>query len=364
MRSMILPLALLTLACNTDGAGPNNFGPPTVEPGPPALAKIIAGDAQTATVAEPLPIQLEAQVVDTAGRAVPGAVVSWAGDGEVFAAATESDSNGMVSNDWTLDEVAGPQTMDARWINPETQDRVVLAVFEATGEPGAPVSLAFTEDRVWRLYDGPDGERKVAPRRLLEAADQYTNEIDPARLDLTIETPETMTVEADSVRASRETRGWIRASVGELSDSLEVAFLRDLRPYVWTVEWDCPAHDGRVVSDSVAYQPVDLHGRTSGPAIAPLLMYVSGYAAGTPSSWGPGMPPPPDTTRIEDREYALNQDPDALVNVGTLGGWQGQFMAQRGAGDPPVYSATSNAVCWEGLEGSITLTASEPKAES
>lgn len=138
-------VVLSLIACSSDSTTDPD---PPEEPGPPADLAIVAGDAQTGTVAAELADTLVGRVVDAGGEAVPGAVVSWAGDGDVFAAATESGTDGVVRNTWTLGTLAGEQAIEARWVDPESGDARVLATFTATAEPG-PVVVAYEPDTLW-----------------------------------------------------------------------------------------------------------------------------------------------------------------------------------------------------------------------
>lgn len=127
-------LALLaSVACGEPAAPPE-------EPGAPAQLSQVSGDEQQDTVLATLhPIR--GTIIDERGLPVSGAVVSWHGEGTVFAHATQSSAAGVVENIWTLSEDIGEHTMQVRWINPETGEAAVLGEFRAVALAGAPATL-------------------------------------------------------------------------------------------------------------------------------------------------------------------------------------------------------------------------------
>lgn len=110
---------------------------------PPALIvpqlAIVAGDVQTDTVTRTLPVQLGAKLTDQASGAPLGnRVVSWLvveGGGAVFAPVSQTGSDGVARQSWTLGPVAGRQRLVARYIDPETGEPVTLDTAQATGTP-------------------------------------------------------------------------------------------------------------------------------------------------------------------------------------------------------------------------------------
>jgi len=67
---------------------------PDDTPGPAASFVIVSGDQQEDTVGQELPQPLVARISDAAGRAVPGAVVSFvvmSGGGSVFSPAVQAN---------------------------------------------------------------------------------------------------------------------------------------------------------------------------------------------------------------------------------------------------------------------------------
>lgn len=165
----LLP-AFFAAACGGDGTGP--------ESGPPA-SLTISGQPQTGTVGQPLPQSITGTVVDAQGNAVANAVISWVGDGQVFAASSQSSASGQISNQWTLGPTAGTQRMEARWINPQNGATVVLGVFTATGTPGPAAYLAVGNTLSGGRYGFGNSPYTMPPFLVM---DQYGNAV-PFRLE-------------------------------------------------------------------------------------------------------------------------------------------------------------------------------------
>jgi len=92
--------ASLGVGCSNAPTAPTRFGPPTA-------LQIVTGNAQTGDENLVLPFPLTVQVLDTAGRGVPGVQVDWSvtrGGGTVLARAfpTVTDSTGLVVVFWQL----------------------------------------------------------------------------------------------------------------------------------------------------------------------------------------------------------------------------------------------------------------------
>lgn len=125
MKRLIL-LSFLVLACSDSQA-------PQVEVIP--LLSIVAGDGQQDTVGRTLPVSIAARVTDrTSGAPLPDRVVNWFAldGGEVFAPVSQTGSDGIAKQTWTLGSAAGPQRLVARWINPETGEPITLDTAQAT----------------------------------------------------------------------------------------------------------------------------------------------------------------------------------------------------------------------------------------
>lgn len=108
--------------------------------GAPALLQVLAGNAQTATVAQAVSVAPAVQVRDAFGNAVPGALVQFAvteGAGAVTGATAASDSSGIARvTRWTMGTRTGPNRLTA------SLPGVQPVMFSATATPAAPAVLA------------------------------------------------------------------------------------------------------------------------------------------------------------------------------------------------------------------------------
>lgn len=134
MKRFIL-LYFLILACSESQA------PPPVSP----LLSITRGNDQSDTVGKELPVPIEARLSDAgSGTPLPGRVVNWlvvAGGGTVFASATQTGSDGIAAQRWTLGGTAGEQRLVARWIDPETGQAVTIDTAKAVAMAGIAAIL-------------------------------------------------------------------------------------------------------------------------------------------------------------------------------------------------------------------------------
>lgn len=130
---------LLLVACSKDSAAPKLV----------PLLSFVEGNAQRDTVGRTLPVQLGAKLIDSAsGAPLSGRVLNWVvvdGGGSVFAAITQTGSQGLARNAFTLGHGAGTQKVVARYIDPETGDPVTLdtAMAMATADVAANFNADF-----------------------------------------------------------------------------------------------------------------------------------------------------------------------------------------------------------------------------
>lgn len=133
-RSAFVGLLLLA-ACSKDSAAPKLV---------PQLS-IVEGNAQRDTVGRTLPVQLGAKLIDSAtGQPLAGRVLNWIvvdGGGSVFATITQTGSQGLARNAFTLGHGAGAQKVVARYIDPETGDPVTLDTARAMATPDVAVQF-------------------------------------------------------------------------------------------------------------------------------------------------------------------------------------------------------------------------------
>lgn len=130
-------LASLAFACKDSGTAP-------VKAGPPAVVRIVSGDAQPGKVGEELPQPLVVKVMDANDNPVSGQVINFrvtAGGGTVFGGASSTNSQGIAQERWTLGTVAGaPQALEVRAVDNSTGAPLVFGTFTAIANAGPPAS--------------------------------------------------------------------------------------------------------------------------------------------------------------------------------------------------------------------------------
>lgn len=135
---LLFAAALLATACDS----------PSGESGPdwPPRGDAVTGDLQQDTVGDQLPQAITIRVVDEDGDPIAGQAVTFTvtqGGGSLFAATSQTSADGVASNRWTLGLMAGDtQRVEARMVDPESGQAVVLATFRAVGVPDAPAAIA------------------------------------------------------------------------------------------------------------------------------------------------------------------------------------------------------------------------------
>ena len=100
----ILPALVLAACGHTPDLGPGS------ESGPPAALELVSGAGQTGAVGDTLPVHLIVHVADSAGRPVPGAVVTFAASdqsGSFVPREPQTDENGRAEVRWVLGQRAG-----------------------------------------------------------------------------------------------------------------------------------------------------------------------------------------------------------------------------------------------------------------
>lgn len=272
----------------------------TSESAPPvavaSVVEVLQGNDQTDTVGQQLPTPILVQVVDTtpAGTAsfappapVPGQLVNFvvvSGGGHVFAGAALTDSLGRAQELWTLGTGAGPQTLEARAVDPESGAPIVYATITATAVPGAPVSVDLDNNTKHLVLGAPWLWRSA----VLGAADQYDN---PVSVSGAVAQPGAL-VGGDTLRALAEADGYLVVQLGAAKDSIPWQARIDLGGQ-WTVGFRCSAplvaHEdsaGHTV-DSVSFAGVltvtgpNLGAWSTSGALASTLFWDGGTTAGS-----------------------------------------------------------------------------------
>lgn len=225
MTRYILPALLILAACSDGGA--TDIGPSSI----PVALRSMVGDAQVATVATELPIELSATVVDASGAPVRNAVVSWVGDGSVFAPATGTGNDGVTRNQWTLDTRAGTQQMQARWVDPATGQAHVLGTFTAEATPDVAATFTLAQKQV----EGLVGLELTPDSVVASAVDRYGN----------VTTTEAIMLRAGNAPAAPlvrlESEGVHRVAViaQEAQDTVIASVMQDLSQYRWRWDIEC-----------------------------------------------------------------------------------------------------------------------------
>lgn len=265
---------------------------PAAKPGSPRSATVI-GDPITGTVASAVNVSLK--VVDSIGVPVPGAIVNFvvtAGGGSVFAPAVATSTLGVANQQWTLGTKAGAQTIEARWIDPQSGALRVLGSVAVTAGAG-PITKLIARDST--MYLGT----VFSATRLLSAQDQYANAIASPVANVSVGAG--WLVRGDSVQApSAESATKMTVTAGAAQASATLLSVVDLRKYTWTVSWSCTyifpfSFNGLPLDSTASTMVVDSTRAASdpGPRRGPPLgwgPYIM-YASGTTTHYPHGAPP-------------------------------------------------------------------------
>jgi plastocyanin len=203
----------LALACSSSdsGGGPN----PTTD-----IAKTAtnSGDAQTATVAQPLALPLRV-IVTMNGTAQQGVDVTWESQSGTIDATSTTDVDGVATADWTLGNTSGPVTATATLAGAGGSP----VTFTATADPDAPAELSIAGG------DGQDGPiGSTLPPLQAKVADQFGNGVPGVTVTWTVTSgdgtvdPGTSDTDANGVAETELTFG---ATVGDVTVDADVTGL-------------------------------------------------------------------------------------------------------------------------------------------
>ena len=155
------------------GCGKDSSTGPHV--GPPANMSIVSGDAQSGVVGEELATPLVVRVVDANGDPVQGQLVNFrvtAGGGSVFAGSSNTNTDGVAQERWTLGTVAGAgQTVEARAVDNATGQALVFATFHANATPDVPAALKILRQPSAATQSG----QPLAVQPTVQLIDKYGN---------------------------------------------------------------------------------------------------------------------------------------------------------------------------------------------
>jgi hypothetical protein len=212
LRHRFPPLAALAAMVTAMACGGDSPTEPRPDPDPVATTlAIVAGDAQTGTVGEPLGTDPAVVVRDQFGDPMGGVTVTWAaGTGSVSAATSTTNAQGVAAIAWTLGTAAGAQTLTAQAAG------LTAVTFDATADPGPASSLAVTPDTVrFAALAASDTVEATAE-------DAYGNPV-TVTPTFTSRDPAVATVDGTGeVSAAGNGATWILVDAGSVQDSARV----------------------------------------------------------------------------------------------------------------------------------------------
>jgi hypothetical protein len=205
--------------------------------------QVVGGLEQTGPAGQELPEPIVVRVTTPDGQAAAGVLINFvvtAGGGHVFAGSALTNENGEARERWTLGTVAGDNVLEARSVDQTTGEAIVHAQIHATaivptGQPNAvfvPLEYRSQYRLVGQLLDVRD---------FVSVTDTWGFQITDAPLTLSAGPGLVVsgtTVQADPL-SGREASGVVTVSVGELSDSFQIAFLPDLTGLRWRATYSC-----------------------------------------------------------------------------------------------------------------------------
>ena len=163
----------LLIVCSSVALGCSDAMPPVA--GPPATLVIISGEAQQATVGQPLPEPVVVRVLDAGGRGVSGVTVVFqapAGDGTVSPVEATTDASGNAQTQWTMDTLAAAnRSLVARVDNVPLGQAPLVATIHATALAGPATELRIVTEPTTAAVSG--APLYVQPS--VELADRYGN---------------------------------------------------------------------------------------------------------------------------------------------------------------------------------------------
>ncbi len=126
----------LVVSCAGDPTGSDPRGP--------VQFSIVSGDGQIGLAGEELALPITVIATDANQRPIPGQIVNFvvtAGNGSMFAAAAQTDANGVAADIWRLGTIAGAaHAVEVRSVD-ASGVKHIFGVFTATAVGGPPVSL-------------------------------------------------------------------------------------------------------------------------------------------------------------------------------------------------------------------------------
>jgi hypothetical protein len=144
-----MPYVLLVGGCTSSS---NVTAPP-----PSKISfSVVGGNSQSGPVNQRLPVALRARVTTPTGQPVPNFTLNFvvtSGGGSVFGGAEVTNSQGYAEEQWTLGPRLGPQTVEARTVNPATGVAASYGNFTATATPPHTVPVVTTTGGVLAIMN-------------------------------------------------------------------------------------------------------------------------------------------------------------------------------------------------------------------
>ncbi len=257
-----------TLGASSAGLAPLTFAA-TGTAGAPARLEVVAGSAQSARVASPLPVAPAVRVLDANDNAVANTVVRFTvatGSGSIAGQITSSDAEGVArSGAWTLGTTAGTQTLNV------AVDGGPSLEFRAVATPGAPTRIVEAS----AVAQSGDVGQPVTTRPAVIARDVYGNAVPGVAVRFAVESG------AGSIHPSTAVSGAGAADATETTGADGTATLG---------KWTLGQRSG---TQSV---------RASVEGIAPSVLFIANARPGSPASMTAASPL--SQTGIAGREVA------------------------------------------------------------
>ena len=164
---------VLLIVCSSLAFGCSD-ATPTVG-GPPATLVVVSGDAQQATVAQPLSDPIVVRVLDAGGRGIAGVTVVFeaaAGNGTVSPVQIPTDASGNAQTQWTMDTLAAVNRfLVARVDNVPLGEAPLVATIHATALSGPATELRIVTEPTTAAVSG----MPLYVQPSVELADRYGN---------------------------------------------------------------------------------------------------------------------------------------------------------------------------------------------
>ena len=199
-------LALGVASCGGGGGGGGGGGEPVLE-----VAKWTpSGEGQTDTVGQTLPLVLRVKVT-LDGQVTAGVTVNFTG-GNLGTPSMVTGANGIATSTWTLDQVAGPQSVTV------TVPGAVGSpiTFHATAVPREPYQLTFASPESLNVAD----TGKIFPGFAVKVSDTFDNGITGHWVQWSRQGP--ITLAADSVITLSGGISTIFGTASNYADSIKV----------------------------------------------------------------------------------------------------------------------------------------------